>query len=114
MSEDPTRYEALVMCRDCAGSDSQMARDLGVAQPKVWRWINQSKQLPSEYVLTAERIYGVSRHHLRPDIYPVDMPPAPTRWFGTDRRSGARQTGVDGRAAAVPFKRTAKMKGASL
>jgi DNA-binding transcriptional regulator YdaS (Cro superfamily) len=77
MDEDPTPYEALVQCRDRAGSDSQMARDLQVSQPKVWRWINQSKLLPAEYVLTAEDFYGVSRHHLRPDIYPASQTIAP-------------------------------------
>jgi DNA-binding transcriptional regulator YdaS (Cro superfamily) len=49
-----------------------MARDLGVPQSTMWRWLNQSKQLPAEYVLKAERLYGVSRHELRPDIYPVE------------------------------------------
>jgi len=70
MDSELTRYEALIACRDSAGSDSQMARDLGVPQSTMWRWINQTKQLPAEYVLMAERLYRVSRHDLRPDIYP--------------------------------------------
>lgn len=80
MIDKQTRYEALVACRDAAGSDSQMARDLGVAQPTVWRWMRKSKQLPAEYVLTAERLYSVSRHALRPDIYPreIDLALAPS------------------------------------
>lgn len=106
MIEGPTRYEALVLCRDRAGSDSQLARDLDVTQPKVWRWVNQSKQLPAEYVLLAERLYGVSRHHLRPDIYPVEMPEAPSRWLGVDQRAGVRTAGVDPRANRVSFNRT--------
>lgn len=114
MSEDPTRYEALILCRDAAGSDSQMARDLGVAQPKVWRWINQSKQLPSEFVLAAERIYGVSRHWLRPDIYPVDLPPAPSRWASVDRRTAARSNGVDRRMNGVALNKGDKIKGVAL
>mgnify|MGYP002079703104 FL=1 len=36
----------------------------------MWRWLNQAKELPAEYVLEAERRYGVSRYELRPDIYP--------------------------------------------
>jgi len=51
-----------------------MARDLGVPQSTMWRWINQSRQLPAEYVLRAEELYGVSRHELRPDIYPETRP----------------------------------------
>ena len=72
MDRQMTRYEALKACRDVAGSDSQMARDLGVPQSTMWRWLNQSKQLPAEHVLKAEHLYGVSRHDLRPDIYPIE------------------------------------------
>lgn len=114
MIEDMTRYEALLLCRDRAGSDSQMARDLEVAQPKVWRWINQSKQLPGEYVLRAECLYGVSRCHLRPDLYPVDLPPAPSRWFGGDRRAATRPNAVDRRINGVSLKSAGKSKGISL
>lgn len=92
-----TRYQALVQCRDIAGSDSKMARDLDVSQPTIWRWLNQSKQMPAEYVLRAETLYGVSRHDLRPDIYPRNYPPAPdqaTRWIGVDHAaSGYDRTG---------------------
>jgi len=72
MDRHLTRYEALKACRDAAGSDSQMARDLGVPQSTMWRWLNQTRQLPAEHVLRAEEIYGVSRHLLRPDIYPIE------------------------------------------
>lgn len=72
MDRHLNRYEALKACRDAAGSDSQMARDLGVPQSTMWRWLNQTRQLPAEYVLRAEEIYGVSRHLLRPDIYPIE------------------------------------------
>lgn len=49
-----------------------MARDLDVSQPTVWRWINENGRMPAEHVLRAEQLYGVSRHDLRPDIYPVE------------------------------------------
>ena len=91
-----------------------MARDLEVPQPKVWRWINQSKQLPGEYVLRAECLYGVSRCHLRPDLYPINLPPAPARWYGIDRHAGARSFGLDRRINGVALDRGAKSKGASL
>jgi len=88
MIEELTRYEALKLCEERAGSASQMARDLGVTQPRVWRWLNQSKQLPAEYVLRAEELYEVSRHCLRPDIYPMEVLPAHPRWCGVDMSSG--------------------------
>ena len=68
---------ALLACRNAAGSANQMARDLHITQPTVWRWLNRSRRMPAEYVLKAERLYGVSRHDLRPDIYPRDYSPAP-------------------------------------
>ncbi|MCH2486135.1 MAG: helix-turn-helix domain-containing protein [Erythrobacter sp.] len=91
MDNARTRYEALIACRDHAGSDSQMGRDLGIPQSTMWRIINSSKQLPAEHVLRAEALYGVSRHDLRPDIYP--------RSTMTDANVGQRFEGVDRRAA---------------
>lgn len=93
MSKAMTRFEALCECRRRAGSDSQMARDLDVSQPTIWRWINQSKQMPAEHVLTAEKKYGLSRHDLRSDIYPRNYPPAPDqaeRWIGIDLSADRR------------------------
>jgi len=49
---------------------------LGIPQSTMWRIINQAQEMPAEYVLRAERLFGVSRHDLRPDIYPRDYPPA--------------------------------------
>lgn len=63
-------FDALMACRRMAGSDSQMARDLGIPQATMWRMLNQSKELRADLVLAAERLYGVSRHDLRPDYYP--------------------------------------------
>lgn len=74
MSDHPDPLHALLKCRDAAGSDSQLARDLGVPQSTMWRWLNESRRLPAEHVLRAEYLYGVSRHDLRPDIYPVERP----------------------------------------
>lgn len=88
MNEALTPYRALLACRDAAGSGSKLARDLNATQPTVWRWINENGKLPAEYVLTAERLYGVSRHDLRPDIYPRDYPPAPK--LGRKRRDSHR------------------------
>lgn len=57
---------------ELAGGQSAFARLHKVSQPTVWAWLNQGKPLPAEYVLTTERETGVSRHELRPDIYPPD------------------------------------------
>lgn len=70
MDTELTRFEALKACLLIAGNMPKMAADLGVSQPTIWRWVRQSKQMPGEYVLAAERLYGVSCHDLRPDLYP--------------------------------------------
>lgn len=87
MDNRPTRYEALRDCVTKAGSISKLGRDLDIPQSTMSRIVNSSKQLPAEYVITAERLYGISRHDLRPDIYP--------REAMTDARVGQRFTGVD-------------------
>lgn len=73
MAQAMTRYEALLSLVEQAGSQSALARALGVSQPAVWFWLNQSKRLPAEYVIAAEEAFGVSRHDLRPDIYPREV-----------------------------------------
>lgn len=54
-----------------------MARLCGVKQPSVWRWLRITHVLPPEHVLAVEAATGISRHDLRPDIYPIESPAAP-------------------------------------
>ncbi|OYY51953.1 MAG: hypothetical protein B7Y53_08580 [Halothiobacillus sp. 28-55-5] len=88
MSTEITPFEALLQIVDAAGSQSKLAAALGVSSTAAWKWVQSSKRLPAEYVLTAERLYGVSRHDLRPDIYPRDYPPAGK--LGRKRRDSHR------------------------
>lgn len=61
---------ALERAVEKAGSQSAFARLIGVSQPTVWAWLNEGKSLPAEHVLKVEADTGISRHDLRPDIYP--------------------------------------------
>jgi len=99
MDNSPTRYEALLLCVKRAGSISQLGRDLEIPQSTMSRIVNSSKQLPAEdgKVILAEQLYGVSRHDLRPDIYP--------RETMVDAHVGQRFQGVD-RHAGSPLVRT--------
>lgn len=45
-----------------------LARNAGVDKATVTRWAKKS--IPAERVLEIERLTGISRHKLRPDIYP--------------------------------------------
>lgn len=56
-----------------AGSQTELARRIGVQQAHVWNWLNRSKgKVPGEYVISIEKATGVSRHELRPDLYPIE------------------------------------------
>jgi len=114
MVQTLTPYEALTQAIDVAGSQSELARICGVSPTAVWKWVQSSKRLPGEYVLQVEAATGVPRHLLRPDLYPLDLPQAPKRWYGTDRHTGARIYGLDRRQGRVALDRGAETKGAAL
>lgn len=70
---EPTPFEALKEALTRAGSQSALARICGVSQAAVWKWIDGGKCLPPQHALTVERETGVSRHALRPDMYPAEV-----------------------------------------
>lgn len=74
MDEPLTPFEALQRAVDAAGGQSATARLLNISQGAVWKWLNSSKRLPAEHVIAVEAATGVSRHLLRPDIYPLPLP----------------------------------------
>lgn len=49
---------------------SELARDMAVNKSTASRWI--SRRVPAERVIEIERITGISRHDIRPDLYPRD------------------------------------------
>ena len=55
------------------GSQAELARRIGVTPMTVSQWKTR-KSIPPQYVLLIEAAtaYQVSRHELRPDIYPVE------------------------------------------
>lgn len=83
MTDAPTPFEALQAALNKAGSQSALARVCGVSQPTVWKWL-QTRRLPPIHVLAVEAATGISRHHLRPDIYPPEIPAASARFCGVD------------------------------
>jgi len=92
MSLQLTPFEALQLAVKRAGTQAKFAEALGVSQPTVWRWVQSSKRLPAEYVIPVEKLFGVSRHDLRPDLHPRNYPPAPDteRWIGVDMHANRR------------------------
>ena len=63
---------ALAVAVRSVGSQSAFARLLGRSQSTVHEWLSDDKPLPAEHVLKVEAATGVSRHELRPDIYPIE------------------------------------------
>jgi DNA-binding transcriptional regulator YdaS (Cro superfamily) len=114
MVEDMTPYEALMAAVEIAGSQSALARIANVSSTAVWKWVQSSKRVPPQFVILVEAGTGISRHVLRPDIYPAEMPEAPSRWSGVDHRAGVRSAGVDARSRRVSCNSATGMKGASL
>lgn len=48
---------------------SRLARELGTTPSAICQW---GGKIPPERVLSVEKITGISRHDLRPDIYPME------------------------------------------
>lgn len=60
------RSPALLEAIDIAGGPAALGAALGISGQAISQW----DQAPVIRVLEIERITGVSRHALRPDIYP--------------------------------------------
>jgi DNA-binding transcriptional regulator YdaS (Cro superfamily) len=63
--------KAIEQAIQSAGSQDKLALEIGVTQQAIAWWLRHGR-LPAERVLEVERVTGVSRHDLRPDIYPRD------------------------------------------
>lgn len=59
---NPPLYRAI----EAAGGFRALADKLGITRQAVWQW----RQCPVRWVLDIERLSGVPRTLLRPDIYP--------------------------------------------
>lgn len=49
---------------------SGLARLVGIDRSGATRWARN--KIPAERVLEVEKATGIARHHLRPDIYPLE------------------------------------------
>lgn len=61
---------ALMHAKNCAGSWSALARVCGVRPTVVYNWYHRNKEVtPARHVIAIEKLTGVSRHVLRPDVF---------------------------------------------
>lgn len=98
-----TRFEALKAVRSHFVSEQAMADAFNVTQPTVWRWLNQSKQLPAEHCRKASAMTGVGLFDLRPDIYSREMM--------VDQSTSDRLCAVDLHAGALRVRRVSTCAG---
>lgn len=60
--------EALERAIKAVGGPAALGKQVGVSAQAVCQW----DEVPPLRVLAVERASGVSRHELRPDLYPMD------------------------------------------
>jgi DNA-binding transcriptional regulator YdaS (Cro superfamily) len=65
-------YQAFRDAVTAAKSQGAFARGVGTSQQRISYLLKHHRLLPGELVLRAEDLTGVSRHRLRPDLYPQD------------------------------------------
>ncbi|MBU1605800.1 MAG: helix-turn-helix domain-containing protein [Alphaproteobacteria bacterium] len=96
---------ALALAVDRIGGQSALGRLVEVSQASVWRWLEKGKPLPAEHVLKVEAATGISRHDLRPDLYPRESFPPPadaTLPAGTPTGKASAVPGAPSAHAAHP------------
>jgi DNA-binding transcriptional regulator YdaS (Cro superfamily) len=70
--------QALLDACEAVGGQTALARLLKLgSQGTVSSWLARGS-LPAERVLAVEAATGVSRHRLRPDLYPLDETATPS------------------------------------
>lgn len=60
--------EALEMAAENCGGVFNLALKINVRTQSIYEW--KKRQIPAKRVLDIERVSGVPRHLLRPDLYP--------------------------------------------
>lgn len=66
--QQPSPAQALRKAVESVGGNTAMAMLLGISRPAVAQWA----VCPTLRVLQVEALTGVSRHELRPDLYPAE------------------------------------------
>jgi DNA-binding transcriptional regulator YdaS (Cro superfamily) len=51
---------------------TRLAEAVGVRPPTIHVWMKSTGKAPAKHVIAIERASGISRHELRPDIYPIE------------------------------------------
>ena len=73
------------------GSQTALARALGVSHARVWNWLNRDDSVPAEVCRGIESATGgrVTVHELRPDVFGESEAVATTRRCSTAQTTTA-------------------------
>ena len=74
--EHETPHSVFRRCVKALGGQSAAAQLFGKSQPTIHLRLRDNREIWAEHVLAAEAATGISRHDLRPDIYPREPLPA--------------------------------------
>lgn len=78
MKASLTPFEAFELAVSRTESESDFARRVGCTPGNINQLLKRKSPLSHRYVLRAEEETGVSRHLLRPDLYPDETAAEPT------------------------------------
>jgi DNA-binding transcriptional regulator YdaS (Cro superfamily) len=70
MSRKDERDEVVNAAIRAAGGLSRLGKAVGITAQGVWRW----RRIPPQHVATVERVTGIPRERLRPDIFGAPRP----------------------------------------
>ncbi len=57
---------------EASGGAAKLAQSLKLGRTAVVMW-KANGRIPAEHIIAVERESGISRHELRPDIYPIEV-----------------------------------------
>jgi DNA-binding transcriptional regulator YdaS (Cro superfamily) len=100
--------QALVAAVNAAGSQSALAKVCGCTPANISQLICGRKVLPARFVLNVEAATGVSRHDLRPDLYPPGLGSGPyldpheRRWRDAERELADARSAIQEAPSPCP------------
>ena len=63
---------ALLAALRIAGTQTALAEAIGASQQLLSYLVRHNRPISAKYVLATEAATGISRHDLRPDLYPLE------------------------------------------
>jgi DNA-binding transcriptional regulator YdaS (Cro superfamily) len=93
-------HSAFLAALAVAGSQVRLAEICGCTQGNIWQLKAKKSSLPGQYVLKVEAATGVSRHQLRPDLYPDNLVPLAPDTPSAAAPSSGKGENFAGRVAA--------------